>query len=495
MNETERINLMISALSGITDKTFLEREIRAWRTGWKRRRQLTGYRYYLNDHDIKKRRKHTVGAGGDKVENKILPLRNLIDNQFALMVDQKTNYIVGKPVSFKGADDGAAEERAAAIDEVLQGADFGEVINEAVSAAYLGGISWLYPYLDEEGDLCVETFYGHEIMPLWADKKHSRLDAAVRLYEIETYMPNADLTRRGVVEVYTTTGIFRWYLDGDVLEPIDDGVVQSFSPYFFVSDSLDRETPYTWGRVPLIAVKTGREELPLIVRCKGLQDALNEMISLFAENIDSNPFNSVLVVTGYEGENLGEFRENLAKYGAVKIKNSNTGAVGGVESLEIKVDATNYQAILSSLKNAIVQNTRGFDSKDDRLTSGQANQMNIQSLYAIMDLDANRIEAQLTKSMDQLFWFVDIYNSARGAGTWDADEAEVDTVFDRDVLVNEGAVIDDIVKSRGIISDETLVYMHPYVSDPEAEWKRVQAEREDEGAINSAFSEEVEVIE
>ena len=61
-------------------------------------------------------------------------------------------------------------------------------------------------------------------------------------------------------------------------------------------------------------------------------------------------------------------------------------AVGGIDTLHIDVNANNYDLIVKLLKKAIIENGRGYDAKDDRMTNNP-NQMNIQSMYSDIDLD------------------------------------------------------------------------------------------------------------
>ena len=46
------------------------------------------------------------------------------------------------------------------------------------------------------------------------------------------------------------------------------------------------------------------------------------------------------------------------------------------------------------------------------------------------------------------------------------------------MLMNEAEIIENINKSIGILSDETLVSQHPWVDDPQAELERKKAEKE-----------------
>ena len=52
-------------------------------------------------------------------------------------------------------------------------------------------------------------------------------------------------------------------------------------------------------------------------------------------------------------------------------------------------------------------------------------------------------------------------------------------IFNRDMLVNESEVIDDCIKSMSILSRETAVEQHPWVTDAEKEIEREKKERSD----------------
>ena len=96
-------NLILQgARSRMSDKEFLEKEIARWKNSPQRIMQIKGYLYYDNEHDILKRKRTMIGEGGKLqiVEN--LPNNRLIDNQYAKMVNQKVNYLLGQPFIVKG---------------------------------------------------------------------------------------------------------------------------------------------------------------------------------------------------------------------------------------------------------------------------------------------------------------------------------------------------------------------------------------------------------
>ena len=198
-----------------------------------------------------------------------------------------------------------------------------------------------------------------------------------------------------------------------------------------------------------------------------MQDGLDVLMSNFQNGMEEDVRNTILVLKNYDGENLGEFRQNLAAYGAVKVRTID-GAEGAVETLSIDVNSENYKQIIELFKKAITENGRGFDASELR-NGGTPNQMNIQSVYSDIDLDANGMETEFQAAFEQLLWFADAYFFNCGMGRFD-ETAEV--IFNRDMLIDESGVIENCVKSQGIISRETIVKNHPWVDDVKNELKK-----------------------
>ena len=101
-------------------------------------------------------------------------------------------------------------------------------------------------------------------------------------------------------------------------------------------------------------------------------------------------------------------------------------------------------------------------------------------MYSDIDLDANGIEMEFQASMEELLWFVNRHLVNTGKANFDGVEVKV--IFDRDVLINESEAITNCKNSVGILSDETIVKMHPWVSDPEQELERIKKEKEEAAA-------------
>jgi SPP1 family phage portal protein len=144
--------------------------------------------------------------------------------------------------------------------------------------------------------------------------------------------------------------------------------------------------------------------------------------------------------------------------------------------LTIEVNSENYKAIIEIFKKAIIENAMGYDAKDDRL-AGNPNQMNIQSMYSDIDLDANNMETEFQASFEELLWFVNCHFANMGMGDFEGEEVEI--IFNRDILISEGEVIENCGKSVGVLSDETIIANHPWVDDPQAELERLKKQKEE----------------
>lgn len=472
---TAKVSSLIrqGAASRMSDKEFLEKEIARWKNSPQRIMQIKGHLYYDNEHDILKRKRTMIGEGGKLQTVDNLPNNRIIDNQYAKMVNQKANYLLGQPFVVKGDNTGYVE----LLKEVFN-KRFMKTLKNGGKAALNGGIAWLYPYYTDTGELAFRLFPSYEILPFWKDSEHTMLDFAVRLYLVTGYEGTIPKIFEKV-EVYDLTGIHRLILDGETLIPDVSTENENFESHYVTSIDSDGEvTGLNWEKIPLIPLKYNEGEIPLLKRVKSLQDGINVMLSDFENGMQEDSRNTILVLKNYDGQDLGEFRRNLATFGAVKIRCSGD-TNGGVETLEINVNAENYRMILEVFKKALIENAMGYDAKDDRL-SGNPNQMNIQSMYSDIDLDANDMETELQAAFEEILWFVNAHFANTGKGNFDGEK--VDIIFNRDILINETEAIENCAKSTGILSDETVIEQHPWIDDPKDEMERLKKQKEEEQA-------------
>lgn len=443
-----------------SDIKYLELVLKRWLDSPKRAEQLLAEKYYDGDHDILQRERKVMNAEGTLSVVHNLPNNRLVDNQYRKLVDQKTNYALGKPLTIATEKEDYLEK----LEKV-----FSKKVHRQlrVLARYSvdGGIAWLYPYYDKKKNFKLAVFPSYEICPIWKDKAHTELESAMRYYSEERFNNKGGVDLIHHVDLFTTNGITHFYYKGGSLIPCEN----PHSDYAYVEG-----TGYNWERLPIIPYKYNDKEIPLIRAVKSLQDALNQVLSDFQNNMEEDPRSTILVLKNYDGTNIAEFRQNLATYGVIKVTTVD-GVQGGVETLNVEVNAQNYQAILMQLKRAIVENGRGFDAKEERM-DGDPNQMNIESMYTDIDLDVNAMETEFQAGFEELKWFIDQY--LIHTGNPDYTEEEVEFVFNRDIFINEDAKIENCVKSVGILSNKTIVSRHPWVTNLKHELKQIEEDKQ-----------------
>ncbi|MEG2458113.1 MAG: phage portal protein, partial [Bacilli bacterium] len=58
----------------------------------------------------------------------------------------------------------------------------------------------------------------------------------------------------------------------------------------------------------------------------------------------------------------------------------------------------------------------------------------------------------------------------------------LDILFNKNITINETETIDNCTKSKGVISNKTIMSNHPWVKDVEEEQKQLDKEKEEFGA-------------
>lgn len=431
-----------------------------WLNSKTRKEQITAKEYYDGKQDILLRQRTVINSEGTLSPVNNLPNNRLVDNLYSRLLDQKVNYALGKPLIIATSND----DYLAQLQKIF-GKEFNRQIRLLGEEAVSGGIAWLYPYYNERGDFKLKVFPAEQVLPIWTDDSHTELVEIIRVYSDQLLQRNGSIKPVDVVEIYNQSGIDRYIREGARL------IVHPQEAHIAYLKNGAGE--YAWERLPIIPFKYNAKEIPLIRRVKGLQDSLNQVLSDFQNNMEEDPRNSILVLKNYDGTDLAQFRHNLATFGVVKVTTVD-GVQGGVDALRIEVDASNYQAILMQLKRAIVENGRGFDAKEERM-DGDPNQMNIESMYADIDLDVDQMETEFQVGLEQLKWFIDQHLKNIGAG--DFSEDSVEFFFNRDIFINEDAKIDNCVKSVGILSTKTILSRHPWVDDVQHEMKQLEEDK------------------
>lgn len=452
------------------EKQFIEFELTQWLMSDKRKKQIQGVEYYEGKQDILKKTRQMKDPDGKMMDMSNLPNNKIVTNLVCLAVDQKSNYLFAKPLSITTD----MKEYRKHLDAIFN-PKFMRNFKSLGKGAISSGLGWLYPYV-EDGELKFKRIPATEILPFWKDADHTELNYAVRYYTVQEPM---SVTTTEKVEIFTEEGIEYYTWNGHLIP--DNRPPESYNTIIYTDQLQQRvELGASWGRVPLIPFKANCDETPLLSRVKSLQDAINSIMSVHQDNLMEDMRSTILVIQNYDGTDLAEFRHNLAAAGAIKVSTVD-GVSGGVEPLKIEVDSNNYEVVLRELKRAFFNNARCFDPTDELMNS-RPNEMNLKSLYMIIDLDSNEMEAEFRASFEDLMWFVNKY--IKFTHGEDYSEENVDIRFNRDKVIDEASHIEQFVMSKGLIPDRIAFENHPWIKDVE-EALELQKEQDKEAQADA----------
>ncbi len=448
--QSDLANKIISENASITDLQFLEKEIETFLNSKARKDMIDAYNYLIGNHDILKRKRTVIGAGGSPEEISTLPNNKIVDNQYAKVVEQKTNYLFARELTIE-CDNKEFEEKIKSLFDKK----FIRLFRKLGENAINYGIGWLYVYLEND-NIQFKNFAPYEILPFWADEEQTILDMVVRIYAVEQYNKDKkeSITK---VEVYHKDRVDYYIYDRKL-------ILEKSKRYI----TLKGNELVSFYNIPVIPFKSSNKEQPLLNSVKSLQDSLNLLKSNFVNVMEEDPRLTCLVLKGYEGENLGEFRENFATYGIIKLSSNADNA--GIEALKIEVNSENYTTIINMLKKSIIENANAFDVKDERL-SNNPNQMNIRSMYSDIDLASNGLEIEFQCSLEIFFEFCAIFFKI--LENEDFINEKVQVTFNKDQLLNSSEIIQDLANSYEMLSKETILSKHPFVKDVEVELERL----------------------
>lgn len=429
---------------------YIEAKILAFST--KREDMETGINYYNYRQDIDEKMRMVIGEGGKLREVRNLPNTKIKDNQYSRALDQKRNYILSDTPNIN-------TKNTIALDYLTKFLDkrFMRTLNKLATDSYNTGIAWLYLYTDGK-DVKYKRVNPLEVIPIWEDDNKESLKALI-LFTTKEVMQNEKLDKESYIYFYTTKDIKIFKYNNGRLE-FDE-----------VENYLEKNgKTFDYGKIPFVYFKQPNQ-LPLINKVRGLQDALNLLLSNYADNMFENPMNSILVLRNYDGQDLGEFRKNLSEFRAIKVRDTAGGGGGGIDTLEVEVNSENYKVIIEMIKKAISQNARSLYLDNDR-TSNAPNTLNIKAMYSDMELDANDLELEMTASFEYLFSFINQVTNI--------DFDDVDIRFKRNIMMNDESVVEMIRNSQGIVSNETLRANHPFVTDLVLETERLEEQKKQE---------------
>lgn len=449
----------------------------------------TAEQYYHSRHDILDQKRLVIGRSSDNtpttVESKILSNNHLVHNFLRKLTHQKIGYLLSRPFSFQPDTHDLARCKAF-FKELNEYYDLPlyNTLKLAARDSIVDGIGWIYVYYDDEGNLCFKHIPSTEVIPQWMDIDHKDLKSVIRKYTVKEF-ENGGFVKKTYVDYYTQAGVIKYILgDGENLTDYNQlKVIKELEPYFNI-ETVGGKIGAAWTDIPFIPFKYDGDEYSLLRRIKSLIDDYDKKTTDVANSIDDIP-NSVTVIKNYDGASKEEFVHNKNQYRTIFVQGD-----GGASSLETPLNIEEIDIHLKRLREDIYSFGQGVNTsdKDIRDTSGVA----LRFMYGDLDMDCADWGEELQWSIYLMNWFIS-RDILLKTGV-DYSDINYNIIFNISMVVNQSEVINNVVQSKGILSDKTLLSNHPWVLDAEDEIKQIEEDTERELAELQA-QEEITQIE
>lgn len=389
-------------------------------------------------------------------------------------LNQKYNFSLAKPFIIS-CDNGKYKK---AWEEFLDDKNRG-VIKRSGKQAINKGISFIYPYINELGELKLLDMLSETIYPAWADIAHTELDAIVRDYTVTEYI---NQTPRDIRKVeFWDKQIVEKFIDYSLGEGSGALTPDTETEYELDDTIKDRVSiikshlkngngeAISWDRVPFIPFKGADDELSLLEECRTDVDCYDMLKS---KGIDSliDDIDAVLVVEGISPE-MGELTKARKMVQNSRIVSVDIGGKAHFEKVNADISASVQQ--LELIKKDILDNTSTVDLTTIQLGTNPSGKA-MRSFFESLNEWCNGFENEFRIMMSDLKYFFDKWLSWKGGfGTFEElQKIKITFNLDKDMLIDETEIISNLVHLGDELSQQTRDEMNPYVESHEKEQQR-----------------------
>lgn len=416
-----------------------------------------GRRYYEGDTDILY--KKSIDGESDN------PLRNA-DNRIStnwqgLLVDQKAAYMLTYPPTFDTGDKGINKT----ITKNL-GDEFPKICKDLVVEAANTSIGWLHVWKDDENKFQYAVVPSEQIIPLYSTDLKKKLIAVLRVYS-------------GIDDNGASCVIYEYWTDKECFAykrktslTVDEGLEEYRMFENFMVDTqitqLSNQYSHNFGEVPFIQFLNNNIGTTDLKKVKKFIDVYDKVFSGFVNDLEDIQ-EVIFVLTNYGGTDLKDFLQNVKKHKVVDMQSDGADEKTGLETIKIDIPVEAREKVLTICEKQIYKQGQGVEPNPESF--GNSSGVALEYLYSLLELKAGLTETEFRLGFGKLVRLLCKFNNI-----------QVDTIIQtwtRNKIRNDSETADMAIKSKGIISDETIVKNHPWVDNPEDEIKSLKKQKQE----------------
>lgn len=465
---------------GTTNKDITKNILQEWRGSQKILDMQDAENYFLvQNTEIDKKTRSYTDNNGKLVVNNTLTNTKTKTSKYRKAIKEKVNFALNKPFVISCDDNNYKEEWNKFLNTNIR-----KVISRTGRNAVNKGIGWVYPWIDEQGNLQIIDTPSETIYPAWSDIAHTKLDAVVRDYITKEYI---NQTPQEIHKVeFWDSKIFQKFIDygmgegnGDL---VDDNVEENSelserTSYIYTHLQTKNGKGISWNRVPFISFKGNDDELPALNECRSDVDNYDLVKS---KGIDSilDDIDAVLVVKDISAE-LSEL--TLARKMVQESRIISVDSTGDAHFEKVDINIQAIRDELDLIKKDMINDTNTVDVTTIEFGSNPSAKA-MRMFFEPLNIWCNGFEEEFKVFMENLKYFFDMWLSWKGGfGSFEElQKKEISFDLDRDLVVDESDIIDNIMKMKDELSQETRDELNPYVESHEKEEERRAEDKERE---------------
>lgn len=393
-------------------------------TSEKKQFAKTGLKYYEGEHDILNYKLFYFNADGEVVEDKTRSNIKISHPFFTELVDQQAQYMLSGGRGFLRSD---IPELQSVLDEELNDNEsFLTELYETITGAIAKGFDYLYVYKDEEGKLCYQNADSMGVVEV-REKDSSDHTEYIIYWYIDRIEKGKKLIKRVQVWDKTQTYFYVWEESGKLIP--DESYKINPRPHIVYRKEGDDAVYYEdFGMIPFFRLDNCKKQFSGLKPIKSLIDDYDLMSCGLSNNLqDASEY--LVVVKGFQGDNLEELMQNVKTKKHIGVDGENGG---GVDFKTVEVPYQARQTKLELDEKNIYRFGMGFNSA--QTGDGNITNVVIKSRYALLDLKCNKLEIRLKQFLRKLLKVIlQTINEENGT---DYQVKDVYFKFEREVITN-----------------------------------------------------------
>lgn len=380
------------------------------------------------------------------------PCNKVMTNYCHSIVQTYNGYLTGIDIAYNSEND--FDE----VQDVLNYNDVHSVDAELLKHALIAGIAYEIGYIDEDGKHRFKVLDSRNVIPVYDNTLNQELKYVIRFYK-DSLVDKDEYT----VEVYDKSRI-KTYKS-----------TQGFSSF-----QLLEVMPHYFNQVPIVVFQLNNDMESIFEQVITLQDAYNELQSGEVDSWDA--FADAYLV--FRGVQANQDDLEAAKQSRVFMIDTDAD----IDYLTKNINDTQIQNMLIDINNNIhkIANCPDFSQESFGSASGISLRYR---LLGFENISAN-IEANMRKALQKRIELICAILKIKGSETlW----RDVKIQFTRNLPINIEETANIVNSLRGIVSDETLITLLPFISDPQAEIERLKQQEQSRMSMysfNSSFGTE-----